>query len=123
MLANQRKNRENSSRTSQGSRRYSAKGSEVSQAGSYKDKARAIYNNLGVTNATKDPMSPLKNKDGNFLKKVTNFYLKNKNLDEDQLKVKALGYLDKKGILKDKINKRYYRDNDLADHLKVNKKQ
>jgi hypothetical protein len=107
MLANQHKNRDNSSRTSQGSRRYSAKGSERSHTSSYKDKARAIYNNLGVTNATNEQLSPQQNK----------------NLDEDQLKLKAFSYLDKMGILKDKINKRYYRDNDLADHLKVNKKQ
>lgn len=68
-------------------------------------------------------MSPQQNLDNNFLKKVTNFYIKNKNVNENDLKLKSLTYLDKKGILKDKINKRYYRDNDLAKYLKVDKKQ
>jgi len=47
----------------------------------------------------------------------------NQDLEEEQLKLKSIKYLDKKGILKDKINKRYYRDNDLAKHLKVDQKQ
>lgn len=68
-------------------------------------------------------MTPQQNLDNNFLKKVTNFYIKNKNVNENDLKLKSLTYLDKKGILKDKINKRYYRDNDLAKYLKVDKKQ
>jgi hypothetical protein len=68
-------------------------------------------------------MTPQQNSDNNFLKKVTNFYIKNKNVNENDLKMKSLTYLDKKGILKDKVNKRYYRDNDLAKYLKVDKKQ
>lgn len=68
-------------------------------------------------------MTPQQNSDNNFLKKVTNFYIKNKNVNENDLKMKSLNYLDKKGILKDKVNKRYYRDNDLAKYLKVDKKQ
>lgn len=89
------------------------------------------YKTFGGKHTTKDnanndysePLTPQQNKDNHFLKKVTNFYLKNRELEEDAIKLKSIGYLDKKGILKDKVNKRYYKDNDLAEHLKVNKKQ
>jgi hypothetical protein len=37
--------------------------------------------------------------------------------------MKGLKYLDKKGVLVNKANKRYFKDNDLCEHLKVNKKQ
>lgn len=47
MLANHRVNRERASMGSQGGGRYSAKGSEKSQSGRYKDKALNYYNNFG----------------------------------------------------------------------------
>jgi len=34
-----------------------------------------------------------------------------------------MNYLEKLGLTEDKANKRYYRDNDLAKHLKVDRKQ
>lgn len=131
MLANQRKARENASKSSQGSRRYSVKSSEHSKGSRYKEKAMQYYTSFGGKHnhgepahaEYSEPMTPQHNGDNNFLKKVTNFYLKNKQLTENELKLKSLSYLDKKGILKDKINQRYYKDNDLAKHLKVDKKQ
>ena len=107
------------------------KSSEHSKGSSYKDKAQKYYNNFGAKQPThaaphpeySEPMTPQNNLGDNFLKKVTNFYLKNKEMDERTIKMKSLNYLDKKGILKDKINKRYYKDNDLAKHLKVDRKQ
>lgn len=124
MKGNHGKTRDNVSRSAHGSRKYSPNVSEYSKASSYKDKAKNIYNTFGGKHAHNGVgKTPQQNKDNNFLKKVTNFYLKNNKLDENQLHTKALGYLDQKGILKDKINKRYFRDNDLADHLKVDKKQ
>jgi hypothetical protein len=124
MKPNHGKIRDNVSRSAHGSRKYSPNASEYSKASSYKDKAKNIYQAFGGKHADNGATkTPQQNKDSGFLKKVTNFYLKNNKLDESQLKTKAIGYLDKKGILTDKINKRYFRDNDLADHLKVDKKQ
>ena len=131
MLANHRKARENASKGSQGGRRYSSKASDRSKASSYKDRAQKYYSSFGgkKSNNNRDQRehsqckSPQQDNDNNFLKKVSNFYVKNKELDEDAIKLKSLSYLDKKGILQDKINKRYYKDNDIAKHLKVDQKQ
>lgn len=131
MLANQRKARETNSKSAHGSRRYSAKSSQRSTGSRYKEKAQQYYTSFGgkhqpqehVHAEYSEPMTPQSKGDNNFLKKVTNFYLKNKNVDEPTIKMKSLNYLDQKGILKDKINQRYYRDNDLAKHLKVDRKQ
>ena len=131
MLANHRQARANASKGSQDGRRYSGKGSERSKGSSYKDKAQKYYSSFGgkrnPQNAAHQEYSeahtPQQNKDNNYLKKVTNFYLKNKDMEEDDIKLKSLNYLDKKGILQDKINKRYYKDNDICKHLKVDQKQ
>ena len=37
--------------------------------------------------------------------------------------MKSMNYLERKGIVTDKANKRYYRDNNLAKYLKVDRKQ
>lgn len=58
-----------------------------------------------------------------MLKKLTNFYVKNAKIDENTLKMKSMNYLEKLGLTEDKANKRYYKDNDLAKHLKVDRKQ
>jgi hypothetical protein len=130
MLANQRANRENASRTSHGSRRYSARASDKSSH--YKDKAQQYYSNFNgkakperaLSSHNGEPRTPQQHKNhGNEIGKNPNFYLKNGQADEITLKMKGLKYLDKKGVLVNKANKRYFKDNDLCEHLKVNKKQ
>lgn len=133
MLANGRQNRENASRTSQGSRKYSA---HISETGSrYKEKAQQYYNNFNgkpkpgraLSSHNGEPMTPQQDKHihattGNGLA-PQNFYIRNAKIDENTLKLKSIKYLDKKGIITNKTNKRYYRDNDIPHHLKVDKKQ
>lgn len=127
-------NRDNVSRTSHASRRNSAKSSQISRGSRYKEKAHQYYTSFGgkhkpsnpaLSREPEEPMTPQQNQKlgPDFFKNATNFYIKNKKLDENTLKLKSINYLDKKGILQDKINKRYYKDNDLAKHLKVDRKQ
>lgn len=130
MLANHRQARANATKGSKEPRRYSARASDRSKTSSYKDKAQKYYSSFGgkrhPQRAAHQEYSEARtpqNDGNNNLKKLTNFYLKNKELDEEAIKLKSLSYLDKKGILQDKINKRYYKDNDIASHLKVNQKQ
>ena len=132
MVAKNRNAREALGKKTQEKRRNSAHPSEHSRASSYKDKAKKLYNTFGIKGHENEhghehknytSATPQQNKDNQFLKKVTNFYLKNKDLEEEEIKLKSLKYLDKKGILEDKINKRYYKDNDIAHHLKIDQKQ
>jgi hypothetical protein len=131
MMANHRDQRQRGSHSVYSDRRYSSNASDKSKGSKYKEKAYQYYTSFGGKQGYQadlqvehvEPHTPQQHKDPNNLKKLTNFYLKNAKIDEDTLKVKSLTYLDKKGILKDKINKRYYKDNDLAKHLKVDRKQ
>lgn len=74
-----------------------------------------------------EPMTPQQEKHCNAVAACPlapqNFYIRNAKIDENTLKMKSIKYLDKKGIITNKSNKRYYRDNDIANHLKVDKKQ
>ena len=130
MLANHRQNRENASKTSHGSRRYSARGSETGSR--YREKAQQYYTSFNgkhkperaLSTHNDQPMTPQQNKPTELVKTYhPNPYIKNSKIDESQLKMKGLRYLDKKGVITNKTNKRYFRDNDLAEHLKINKKQ
>jgi hypothetical protein len=130
MLANHRQTRENASRTSHGSRRYSARQSDAGNR--YREKAQNYYNSFGnkvkperaMSSHNGEPMTP-QHRNANMIDNYNtqNFYIKNAKIDENTLKLKGLKYLDKKGILANKVNKRYFKDNDLTEHLKVNKKQ
>lgn len=119
---------ERASRSSHASQRHCDKDSVRSKASSYKDKARNYYTSFGGKVPAQpevdyaQPMTPTGRKD-NMLKKMTNCYIKNRNLEEKEILAKSIKYLDKKGILTNKINKKYFKDNDIADYLKVNKKQ
>ena len=132
MLANQRENRERASKGAQGKERISSNISEKSQGSKYKDKALNYYNSFGGKHQQADehdphgdgPMTPQQNKnEGGFLKRLTNFYLKNAKIDENTLKIKSMNYLEKLGLTAHKAAKRYYKDNDLCNHLKADKKQ
>ena len=110
MLAKNRDNRIKASKGSKGNRELSSRASEHSRASSYKDKAKKYYDTFGGKTQPHDhhnveyaTSTPQPKKDNQFLKKVTNFYLKNKDLEEEEIKLKSLKYLDKKGIMKDKI--------------------
>lgn len=130
MLANHRQNRETASKNPHGGRRYSAR---ISETGSrYREKAQQYYTSFNgknkperiPSNHNDAPMTPQQHKHTDLAKVYhPNPYIKNSKVDEDQLKMKGLRYLDKKGVIKNKANKRYFRDNDLAEHLKINKKQ
>jgi hypothetical protein len=99
----------------------------MSKGSSYKDKARNYYTSFGGKMQPQpedyaQPMTPTGRKD-NKLKQLTNCYVKNRRLEEKEILAKSIKYLDKKGILTNKVNKKYFKDNDIADYLKVNKKQ
>ena len=130
MQTNQRNTRDNISRTSHGSRRYSAR---VSEKGSrYREKAQNYYTNFNsksekgsraLSSHNGDPRTPthhINHQGGGY---NANLAAENRRLENDMIKLKGLNYLDKKGLLSTKVYKRYYKDNDLTDHLKVNKKQ
>ena len=132
MLANHRQNRENASRTSHGSRRYSARTSERSKGSRYKEKAYEYYNTFGgktkqtraLSSHGEVPMTPPNRKESSGSSKYhANYYIKHSKADEGLLQSKSKGYLAKQGIDQNKANRRYYRDNDIANHLKINKKQ
>lgn len=130
MQTNQRSMRDNISRTSYGSRRYSARASD--KGSRYREKAQEYYTNFNgksgqpsqaLSSHNGEPRTPTHhiNHQGGVYN--ANLLAENRKLENDVIKLKGLNYLDKKGMLTTKVYKRYYKDNDLTDHLKVNKKQ
>lgn len=114
MLANHRQNRENVSQSAHGSRRYSARASD--KGSRYREKAQQYYTSFNgkakperaLSSHHGEPLTPQQHRNYEAENPaITNFLSKNSKIDEKLRKLKG----------------RKYVENDICEHLKIDKKQ